>query len=385
MADRSKNPSQPVKSAGAGPAELVRTVTGRVAQVDEATVIRKADDQLVSPADGDVTAYSDNGGKLLTDCRVVLIFWGATWSSTATPAAVPSFTDCVAALSDTLSGPWATQLGQYRGIGPISLEHTDLDVNSSPSASFSDSDITQEIESRIQLGSVPTPDSSVDRVYAVILPTGVGTKDHPGDVGYHGYFDRSDGTRAYWAWVTNDGTLTGGNSIPKVFSHELAEACTDPDIGSGIIVNNNAEIGDVCNSTWQIVNGHAEEAYWSQADQRCVVPVWQNLPQVAGNPALVQGRFGAQGNFELVTPDATAGLFHTWRNNDNRFMPWGSPTPFGQALGQVTGVTMIESNYSFPGNLEVVCNAGGQLQFFWRDSGPAFNWNGPYFLAATVW
>jgi hypothetical protein len=46
---------------------------------------------------------------------------------------------------------------------------------------------------------------------------------------------------------------------------------------------------------------------------------------------------------------------------------------------------MIESNYGDPGNLEVVCNAGGQLQFFWRDSGPAFNWNGPYFLAATVW
>ncbi|MEV6117666.1 hypothetical protein AB0L59_35645, partial [Streptomyces sp. NPDC052109] len=330
-------------------AEVVRDVTGRVTGVDESLVVKRSEDQLVSPADGDVTAYKDYGGKLLTGCRVVLIFWGATWDSNAVPAAVPSFTACVSAVTDTLSGPWATQLGQYRGIGPITLEHTDLDVNSSPGATFTDADIRQEIEKRIAAGSVPTPDTSIDRLYAVMLPTGVSTQDHPGDVGYHGYYDRSDGTRVYWAWVTNDGTLTGGNSIPKVFSHELAEACTDPNVsnvdGGGIIVNNNAEIGDVCNSTWQIVNGHAEEAYWSQADQRCVVPVWQAFPGAAGNPVLIQSRFGSMGNFELVVPSANGGLIHTWRNNDNRFLPWGAPTAFGQGLGQVASVAMIESNY----------------------------------------
>ena len=46
---------------------------------------------------------------------------------------------------------------------------------------------------------------------------------------------------------------------------------------------------------------------------------------------------------------------------------------------------MIESNYGSPGNLEVIANAGGQLQFFRRDSGPAFTWNGPYLLQSTVW
>jgi hypothetical protein len=25
------------------------------------------------------------------------------------------------------------------------------------------------------------------------------------------------------------------------------------------------------------------------------------------------------------------------------------------------------------------------LQFFWRDSGPSFTWNGPYAMAATTW
>jgi hypothetical protein len=106
---------------------------------------------------------------------------------------------------------------------------------------------------------------------------------------------------------------------------------------------------------------------------------------VAGNPALIQSRFGTKGNFELLTPEAAAGLFHTWRNNDNPFMPWSGATRFGHGLGNVSGVTMIQSNYGSPGNLEAVCNAGGQLQFFWRDSGPAFTWNGPYLLQSTVW
>ena len=46
---------------------------------------------------------------------------------------------------------------------------------------------------------------------------------------------------------------------------------------------------------------------------------------------------------------------------------------------------MIQSNFGSPGNLEVICNAGGQLYFFWRDSGPSFTWNGPFPLRATTW
>lgn len=52
-------------------------------------------------------------------------------------------------------------------------------------------------------------------------------------VGQHQFFD-FNGSRAYWAWITNDGTLTGGNSIPKVLSHEICEACSDPDLGRAL-------------------------------------------------------------------------------------------------------------------------------------------------------
>ena len=39
---------------------------------------------------------------------------------------------------------------------------------------------------------------------------------------------------------------------------------------------------------------------------------------------------------------------------------------------------MIQSNFGSPGNLELIARAGNQLQFYWRDSGPAFRWNGPF-------
>jgi hypothetical protein len=110
---------------------------------------------------------------------------------------------------------------------------------------------------------------------------------------------------------------------------------------------------------------------------------WEDAvrPPVRGNPALVQSRFGQVGNFELVVPLAASGLAHYWRNNDNGSLPWSRQLTFGQGLGGVDAVTMIESNFGIPGNLEVIARVGDRLEFFWRDSGPSFNWNGPVALA----
>jgi hypothetical protein len=97
---------------------------------------------------------------------------------------------------------------------------------------------------------------------------------------------------------------------------------------------------------------------------------------VAGRPALIQGRFGTVGNFELVVPTAGGGLVHFWRNNDDPAMPWSAPTPFG--TGAYDDISLIQSNYGDPGNLEVIAREGDKLDFYWRDSGPSFTWNGPY-------
>jgi hypothetical protein len=325
-----------------------------------------------------VTSEQDGGGPVLTAARISLVYWGSAWASAAASPTAAQFTT---ALTDLVTGPWGTQLNQYHGIGPSTIDQVVTYPTTNPPAVFVEGDIKNFVDARISDGTVIAATPAVQRIYAVLLPTGHSSGDTT-FVGRHQNYFRPGNVPVYYAWVTNDGTLTGGNSIPKVFSHELAESVSDPDVTTGptaITLNNDGdEIGDVCNSTWATVNGHAEEAYWSQADGRCVIPVSQPLPAVSGNPVLIQSRFGVKGNFELVTGEAGHGLFHAWRNNDNAFLPWSQAIPFGQSLSQVAGVAMIQSNYGTPGNLEVVANAGGHLQFFWRDSGPAFAWNGPF-------
>src|SRR5438270_766100 len=108
-------------------------------------------------------------------------------------------------------------------------------------------------------------------------------------------------------------------------------------------------------------------------------------------PVLIQSRFGARGNFELVTTHSGAGaadgaLAHFWRNNDDApAYPWSLPTVFGTNAGPpaLVSPTMIESNFGSPGTLEVICSVASglgsatHLYHFWRDSGPPFPWHGP--------
>ena len=102
-----------------------------------------------------------------------------------------------------------------------------------------------------------------------------------------------------------------------------------------------------------------------------------------GNPVLIQSRFGSKGNFELVVPLATGGLAHFWRDNDAAGMPWKGPTIFG-GPDKYDALTMIQSNYGSPGNLEVIARTNDRLVFFWRDSGPSFIWSGPYPLDKSL-
>ena len=77
---------------------------------------------------------------------------------------------------------------------------------------------------------------------------------------------------------------------------------------------------------------------------------------------LIQSHFGSMGNFEVVVPSrAAGGLVHFWRNNDDPSFPWSGPTYFAGGLGAIDGVSLIESNFGSPGNLEVVAVANGQL------------------------
>jgi hypothetical protein len=108
----------------------------------------------------------------------------------------------------------------------------------------------------------------------------------------------------------------------------------------------------------------------------------QPVTGVTGNPVLIQGKFGAKGNFELIVPLAAGGLAHYFRDNDDPALPWRAAPVFGQGAGVIDSVTMIESNFGTPGNLEVIARTGDRLIFFWRDSTPPLAWHGPFPLVS---
>lgn len=103
-------------------------------------------------------------------------------------------------------------------------------------------------------------------------------------------------------------------------------------------------------------------------------------PRPAGNPSLIQARkLGKLGNFEMAVPLRERGIAHYFRNNDDPLLPWFGPHVFAEQVGKVEAVSLIQSNYGDPGNLEVVARAGDTLFHFFRGPG----WQGPFELPVT--
>lgn len=100
----------------------------------------------------------------------------------------------------------------------------------------------------------------------------------------------------------------------------------------------------------------------------------------SGTPAMIQGKFGNRGNFEVVCPLASGGLGHWWRDNDRPDYPWHGPFQVG--FGTVEAVSLLQSNFGTPGNLEVVALVEGQLWHYYRDQDQ--DWHGPFFVGDGV-
>ncbi len=99
---------------------------------------------------------------------------------------------------------------------------------------------------------------------------------------------------------------------------------------------------------------------------------------------MVWSDFGRRGNYDVVVPRANGGFFHYWRDNDDTVLPWYGLFEFATDAGIFSAVTLIQSNFGEPGNLELIARSEDELTFFWRDSGPEFKWNGPEIIATGV-
>lgn len=131
------------------------------------------------------------------------------------------------------------------------------------------------------------------------------------------------------------------------------------------------------------VGGHNLMHFWCDSDSSFQ---WHGPDQISekslapvfsGNPAMIQSRSGIRGNFDLVVPKASGGFSYFMRNNDREDLKWLGPFDFGTDAGIFDAITLIQSNFGEPGNLEMVARSGDQLFFFWRDSSEEPKWYGP--------
>ena len=104
-----------------------------------------------------------------------------------------------------------------------------------------------------------------------------------------------------------------------------------------------------------------------------------NVPAGAhatGTLAAIKGRFGANGNYELITPLSSGGLASISRVNDNPAAPvWTPATLFATDAGQVDAVSLVQSNFGPIGSLEVVAVTGRRALHYWRSDTTPFAWS----------
>ena len=214
-------------------------------------------------------------GFAIVDPTVWLVFWGSEWTK-ARPPVDPNA--LIAAVKTIVQSDYIAFLKEYN-VESLSWGGVYFD-GSDPPATFYRSTIQGEVVKLIANGTLPVPNTGNfhDTFYCVMMPS---TATYgPGGLG-------GEHSAASWknpadnhtyspfvAWIGN-GTL---DAMTATFSHELAEALTDPQ-GNWIQVapassSSWNEICDVCASV-AYLDGVAVSSYWSNAEQACVIPINQ--------------------------------------------------------------------------------------------------------------
>jgi hypothetical protein len=242
------------------------------------------------------TQLVDNGGPVLRQARIQLIFWGSAWSA----ATSPSVTDIKGAFAGILASPYTSELAQYRQASVKEIAGDITVTASEPPNPCSTGVVADLIFSLLDAGGLAGPETDPFLLHCVILPTGV-TAGNPNVAGEHGAFAYYDvpadelpsGVRipyVRFAWLTNGASV---DALTTAFSHALVESCTDPDgnafqAAPGTCAGPNwCEIGDVCAATG-LSDGVRVHAYWSQRASACVIPGGHTSSMATGPVALAQ-------------------------------------------------------------------------------------------------
>ena len=243
--------------------------------------------------DGNGGSVRKHNTDVLSDVIVKPIFWGNQWFHPTTPSAG----QILWSIRSIFLGPYMSGLAEY-GVGNGSLDPNAIftGFGPDPPQDFTDGDIEGLVKSLIDSGQIPDPRTNPQVVACVFTPVGIFFSDHDFN-GFHNYVFRL--ANLPYAWIRNNGDL---DFVTGVFSHELAEACTDPlldavygDDGS-CGQTGRCEIGDYCYGPTEgggcgSLGGVNVSAYWSVQSGGCILPEGTGQPCINPRAFLFAGEF----------------------------------------------------------------------------------------------
>jgi hypothetical protein len=216
---------------------------------------------------------SDNGGPMLVNGQVRVVFWGNGWSSnSALQTQVQNAIDSLNSSTYFYSSLPGADLSQYR-IGSAARPTRVASFNdnyNSPGTTFTANDVFNMLAHEFG--------SATQFYYFVIPDPNSNFIDGKGDNAVH-TFGTVNGSRLYFGTERNLATPSL-DDLTDLYSHEMAESITDLD-GTALQVNprNSSswnEIGDGQAQNYSYrVGGVLAQSYWSQADGKFTVPTGQ--------------------------------------------------------------------------------------------------------------
>jgi hypothetical protein len=234
---------------------------------------------------GTMDKIVDQGGPVMANAKVQLIFWG-DWNDSSLN---PSKATIEAAIQKIINSEYYSKLSQYRGIQKPAYLGSVVNKTSHLPDIFEDSAIEKAIGDSIQNGSVPDFRSFTNgQIIYIVIPTpGHVSEDKENDA-FHYNFTYKGNDEGVYAVYYGEKKL---ESITRALAHEIAEACTNPVDDKEAFVDPKAdsdyEIADFCVCKSDKVNGVTVEGYWSNLEGCCVIPKGD----------------GTQTTFELCPPD----------------------------------------------------------------------------------
>jgi len=231
------------------------------------------------------------GGPLLTGVLIQPIFWGADWKTADLHEAQMQL---IAQLRQLFAGPYMQGLEQYGITDSAIIEDAYVDIASEPPSPVTLQSLADYIRSLITAGKVGDFRAQNQLLYFVF--TNNLDLEIVDAAGYHMY-DQLDGQTFHYAWAIAPSSA--------IVSHEVVEACTNPEATGYYQPQGGIEVADICEENTDargFSNGVLAASYWSNRDSACILPTLLakiKLRPTPGEECPVGPTIGVQSEFQV--------------------------------------------------------------------------------------